>query len=283
MSGPQPSEGSLVPAAMINGRPSPLEEARLPLTDAGVARGDGAFETIGVWDGVPFRVDSHLQRLAHSLELLGLEPPDEEALRRDIELILDGVSADAALRLYVTASGTRVVTLDHQPQRRVPERLAVQTASWIAPPAVSADQRGWRGGPKSMSYAPNVAATRAAQRAGADDALLVTVDGFVAEGSTFAVLWVRDGILHAPDLDLGIVDSVSRRFVLEIAARDLEISEGRWPVESLADVDEIVAVSTLRDVVAVRSVEGVVELSGPTPVRDALSAALWTARRPTSR
>ena len=269
--------GQLTPAAVVDGVRRPLEEAVLPLTDAGVARGDGAFETVGVWDGRAFRLEDHLERLARSLALLGLEPVDEAALGSDITALLSGAGGDGALRLYVTGSGTRVATLDRLPGRRLPLRLAVQQGPWIAPPALPADARGWRGGPKTMSYAPNVAATRAAQRSGADDALLVTSEGVVAEGSTFAVLWVSDGVLHAPDRDLGLVDSVSRRFLVEAA--HLPVVEGRWPVEALARASEILAVSALRDVVAVRSIDGVVQLTGPTPVRDGLSAALWAARR----
>lgn len=278
---------AVVAAAVLDGARMPLHEARLPVTDAGVARGDGAFETVGVWDGAPFLLEEHLARLRRSLDLVGLAAVDPGLLRADVALLLDGVRADAALRLYVTGSGTRLVTLDRLPDRVLPVRLAPQPGSWIAPlppgsPGAPASPSGAYGGPKTMSYQPNMAASRAARAQGADDAVLVAADGVVLEGPTFALLWVRDGVLHAPDLSLGIIDSISRRTLLALARADgTPVREGRWTLADLVGAEEVLAVSSLRDVVAVRAIAGTVTLDGPTPLRDALAAGLWARRRQT--
>lgn len=269
----------LTELAVLDGTLMPLGQARLPATDAGVARGDGAFETVGVWDGVPFALDAHFERLQRSLALIGLDPVDLEALRTDVGQILEGVMVDAALRIYATASRTRLVTLQPPPVRPLPRRLAAQEAQWISPLSPEVDVPAGRGGPKTMSYLPNMAASRRARREGADDALLVSAAGTVLEGPTFALMWVAGDRLHAPDLDLGIVDSISRRALCRAAGGTLEVVEGRWPVSALAEASEILAVSSLRDVVAVRTVVGIVDLHGPTPLRDALAVALWGLRR----
>ena len=150
----------------------PLSEAALPLLDEGVQRGDGAYDTVGVWDGRPFRLDDHLERLAASLAAIRLPPVDEAALRAEIAKLLDGVRGDAVLRFHLTASGRRVVTLAPPPVRREPRVLIPQPAPWIQPAT-----RYPPAGAKTMSYGPNMQATRAAQDAGGDDALLVTVEG----------------------------------------------------------------------------------------------------------
>jgi branched-subunit amino acid aminotransferase/4-amino-4-deoxychorismate lyase len=260
--------------ALVDGAAMPLAQARLSVLDDGVARGDGAFETIGVWGGRPFRIADHLERLERSLTAIALPPPDRALIEQEAAALCDGVTADAALRIYVTASGTRLLTLDHQPQRPDIRWLLPLPAPWIRPLG-SFDPAG----AKSMSYMPNMAATRAAQRAGADDALLISHEGYVLEGPTFGVCWVVGETVHAPDVTLGIVDSISRRSLLRLAVEEgLEVVTGRWALPALAEASELLICSSVRDVIAVQRA-GEHSFDGPTPIRDVLSRALAAARR----
>jgi branched-subunit amino acid aminotransferase/4-amino-4-deoxychorismate lyase len=270
--------GALDPSAaraVVDGVAVALADAALGVQDAGVARGDGAFETVGVWDGRPFRLPDHLDRLDASLRALALPPADRAAVRADVDDVLRGVTADAALRIYVTASGTRLVTLSPPPERGPLRALSPQPAPWIRPLGTYAPA-----GAKSMSYGPNMAATRRAVAAGADDALLVSVpDGHVLEGPTFGLLFVVDGVVHAPDVALGIVDSLSRRTLLEVAAaEDIAVRTGAWPLADLLAADEVVVSSSLRPATAV---EVVADRRYPSahPVADRLDAALRRRRR----
>ena len=259
---------------MINGRRMPLAEAALPVTDEGVARGDGAFETIGVWDGRAFRLRDHLDRLAGSLRAVGLPAPDRDLLAEEARHLLDATADDGALRVYVTGSGTRLLTLSPPPQRPNLESLASRPAPWIRPLGTYGPA-----GAKTMSYLPNMAAIRSAQAAGFDDAVLLALEGWVLEGPTFAVLWSRHGTLYAPPLDLGIIDSISRRTVLDIAAQiGLDVTVEPRPLADLLAADEVLAMSSVRDVMTVRRVDGR-RFDGPTPLRDRLSVALEEARR----
>lgn len=252
-----------------------MSEARLALTDEGVARGDGAFETVGVWDGRPFRLDDHLGRLDASLRRIGLPEAPAPALRADIGRLLDGVPpVDAALRLYVTGSGTRVVTVMPPPDRPPLRALVPQPAPWIRPLGTYQPS-----GAKTMSYGPNVAATRAAVRAGGDDALLVSLEGAVLEGPTFAVLWTRAGRLRAPAVELGIIDSISRRTLLEVAGRaGVDVEVGRYPLADIDTADEVMVCSSVRPLQALERVGGR-RLPDATPVFDRLAGALDRRRR----
>ena len=256
--------------ALVDGVAMPRTSVRLALDDAGVARGDGVFETVGVWGGRPFRLGDHLERLARSLEVMALPPTDLDRLIHECESLLGGVRADAALRLFVTATGTRVVALGPAPQRPPLRTLSPQPAPWISAEGI--------GGAKTMSYAPNMAATRRAQAEGADDALLVSVpDGLVLEGPTFGVTFVRRGVLCVPSTDLGIVDSISRRAVLDAAvAAEVPVVEGGWPLLTLAGVTEVLVSSALRPLTAIRGIVG--WTYGASPVGAALGAALARAR-----
>ncbi|MPZ89396.1 MAG: hypothetical protein GEU81_15270 [Nitriliruptorales bacterium] len=272
-------EQGMQPQAMVQGVAVTLGEARLAMTDEGVARGDGAFETVGVWDGRPFRLHDHLERLASSLAAIGLPPTDLGLLAHEAGRLLARVAPpnpvrDGALRFYVTGSGTRVIILSPPPPRPVAHWLVPQPAPWIRPLGTYAPA-----GAKTMSYGPNMAATRAAVRAGGDDALLTALEGYVLEGPTFGVLWVRDDIVHAPDVALGIVDSISRRTVLEAAgAAGMQVEQGRYGLDALAGASEFLICSAVRDVLAILRV-GEQSFPGPTPVRDLLSKSLERARR----
>jgi branched-chain amino acid aminotransferase len=262
----------LVPTASIDGQRVPLAEAVLPLTDPVVLRGDGIFETLGVWGGRAFALEDHLGRLVRSLEAAGLAPVDLDRLRAEVAEVLDGVTADAALRLVVSASGRRIVLLDHPPQRPPLRRLVLVPAPWISPHSPLA-------GVKSLSYQPNMAALRAAQDAGADDALLHTPDGIVLEGTTFGVCWVVDGVVEAPALALGILDSISRRAVLELARETGHaVAEGHYTLDRLERASEVLLISSLRPLAAAVQV-GDLRLPPSAPLCRRLAPLLEARRR----
>lgn len=260
--------------ALIDGKRMPLGDATLALTDDGVARGDGAFETVGVWGGRPFRDTDHLARLNSSLRAIGLPPADTDLLHAEMDQLLDSTDRDAALRVYVTASGTRVLTLTGQPARLPARHLVPQPAPWIRPLGTYGPA-----GAKTMSYMPNMVATRAAQAAGGDDALLISLEELVLEGPTFCVLWVRDGVVCTPAVDLGVVDSISRRTLAELA-RDAgyDVAEGHWRLDDATDATEFFLCSSVRPLTAVHRV-GEHRFAEDTPARDLLAAALDTRRR----
>ena len=253
-----------------------LDAANLAITDDGVARGDGAFETVGVWGGRAFRFADHLDRLTRSLSAVALPAPDRDLIVREAQSLLADAVGDGALRIYITASGTRMVTLSPPPQRPDTQTLDPQVAPWIRPLDSYA-----AAGAKTMSYLPNMAATRRAQANGCDDALLVSLEGWVLEGPTFAVLWSVDGHLHAAPLELGIVDSISRRTVLELAAEaGITVVEDPRPLDHLLAADEVMICSAVRSLLPIRRV-GEQRFDGPTPMLDQLAPALFAARHAT--
>ncbi len=110
-------------------------------------------------------------------------------------------------------------------------------------------------GAKILSYAPNLSATRRAVADGFGDALLLSRDGTILEGPTFSVAWGADGVLETPSLSLGILDSITRRVVLELAEKDgIEVVEGSWSLDRLDQADEVMAMSTIREVQPVSAI-----------------------------
>lgn len=261
--------------ARIDGRRVSLDEANVAVTDDGFARGDGAFETMGVWDGRAFRVDDHLDRLTASLRAVDLPAPDRAAILGDIEALCDEAGAiDGGLRVYVTASGTRVATWMPPPPPRPTSHLATVSAPWIRPVGTHHPA-----GAKTMSYGPNMSATRRAQALGAEDAFLVSLEGVALEGPTFAVMWVVDGVLRAADRSLGVVDSLSRRTVLEEAeAAGIPVDLGIHPASDLQAATEVMACSSIRPLQPVVRIDDTT-WDGPFPVCERLGERLMARRR----
>ena len=90
--------------AWIDGRLVPLAEAKVSVLDHGLTVGDGAFETLRVYGGVPFAWTRHLSRLRASAAGLGLELPDVTELRGAADAVLQANGLREA-RLRVTITG----------------------------------------------------------------------------------------------------------------------------------------------------------------------------------
>ena len=173
--------------------------------EAGFLRGDGAFEVIRLYDGRPFELDAHFERLRSSAERLRLAC-DLDALRAELDALLEADGhPDGLLRLVVTRGGRRVAMTEPLPALIPTARVKTVTYS----PTRVLDHV------KSLSYAANMLATRLAVEDGFDEALLVTPHGRVLEGPTWTFFWAADGRLRTPPLSDGILDSITRRRLLD--------------------------------------------------------------------
>src|ERR1700750_3500379 len=90
---------------ILDGTVMPAGEVQIPATDEGLLRGDGVFEVMRLYDGRPFALDDHLERMQRSADNL-LLPFDSEAVRADIETLLEaGRPTDGVVRALVTRGG----------------------------------------------------------------------------------------------------------------------------------------------------------------------------------
>ncbi len=250
-------------------------EPVLRADDDALLRGRGAFETIRVYGGVPFRLAEHLDRLATSAERLGL--PDVNRLELD-ELARQALEAagepDAVLRLFWTPTPTALALVseiaDHY------DVLRERGQRLISLRGVRADEPWLLPGVKSTSYAVNMAAEAEARRRGADDAVFVDHAGLVLEGPTTNVWWRRGQTLYTPALDLGILAGVTRAASIELALElAYEIAEGAYPLADLASAEEAFTTSSIREVMPVTELDGAPIARGPAA--DELQAALRRA------
>jgi branched-chain amino acid aminotransferase len=227
--------------ACIDGVLVPLSEARIPVTDDGLLRGDGVFEVLRLYDGVPLAAEQHLQRMSRSAAELRLDL-DIAAVARDIEALLATAErGDALVRVVATRGGRRIVLTEPLPVP--PESMALGYVTF-APVRVL-------DGVKSLSYAANMQATRLARERGFDEALLVTPHGRVLELPTASFFWVADGEARTPPLSDHILDSITRGIVMEAA----EATEVSATPADLEFADEAFAVSSVWEVMPVSRIE----------------------------
>ncbi len=250
-----------MPLASLDGLVLPAAEATIPVTDDGLLRGDGVFEVIRLYAGLPFALEDHLRRLAGSAANLRLEI-DLGAVRAEIAALLaaaDPSELDGALRLVLTRGGRRIALLEPRPG--MADRVALASVTF-APVRVL-------DGVKSLSYAANMLATRLAQEQGADEALLVTPHGRVLEAPTSTIFWARDGALRTPPLSDHVLDSITRRRLLA----EIEGREEATSLDDLLGADEAFLASTLREVQAVRALDGHELAVAPGPLTAAAGEA----------
>jgi 4-amino-4-deoxychorismate lyase len=254
--------------------------------DLALVRGDAVFEALRVYAGRPFRLDAHLDRLARSAEAIDLPlPGDLEDLATRAVAAAGG--GDAVLRLICTRGregsgegGPAAFAIctdipgSLEEERRRGLRLVLLTTA--TDPLVRAASPWLLPGVKTISYAVNMAAQRAARARGADDAVLVGLGGELLEAPT-ANLWWRTGhTLHTPSLDLGVLAGITRTVLRELApGLGLKVLEGVFTAEDLAAADEAFLSSSTREIMPVVEVDGApVADARPGPAAADLQSAL---------
>jgi branched-chain amino acid aminotransferase len=278
VSGSPPGTGHV----WVDGRLLPAEGAHLSVYDRGFQLGDGIFETLRVRGGHATELAEHTARLRRSAAGLAIPLPDDIAARlaNGITALLaaddfDGPTADASVRITVSRGPFRGRGL-LPPDEVVEATIAIQ--AWpVTPPPVDHLERGLhlvasavRRDPtsplaalKTTSRAEYVFARLEARRAGADDALFLTIDGHLSEGTSANLFLVRrapgdvSAELATPALECAILPGTTRSWLLAWGGRvGLRPVEGRLTKDDLAAADEAFLSSSVAGVLPVTRFEG---------------------------
>ena len=204
-------------------------------------------ETIRVRQGTAPLWYLHLRRLAVSCKALGIPLPGE--------LPPPEGGPDRVHRLEVGMRGVQVserLVGSSDPVKLIVSRVAHHSYPY-----------------KTTDRAQFERALDTARGAEADDALLLTPGGYVAETAIYSVLWWENGRLCAPALDLGILPGVGRARVTELAGQ-LEERRSAWKeIQGLS----LFLVNSVRGIVKVAAVQG--DRVPPSKDTDALAASFW--------
>ena len=164
---------------------SPIEDARIAVTDDGFLRGDGAFEVLRLYDGKPFALTITSTGSARSADGIFLEW-DRPAFESEIAALLEANESPRR----VPAPGRharRPPARDDGARARFAHDLVLQSVTYQPTIVLT--------GLKTLSYAANMTATRIAMSRGAKEALLVAPGGKVLEAPTSTIFWAtEDGV-----------------------------------------------------------------------------------------
>lgn len=270
------------PVVYIDGRWCSRERACVPVDDRGFLYGDGLFETLRAYRGVPFGLREHLDRMTSSAHFLGLALP-----RTDWDRVLGQLLArnrltrtDAWVRVIVTRGSGGA---GPQPPRRARPRVVAMAGRVGA--AVRKRQRegvrlitvpltrGLLAAHKSLNYLEAVVGRAQAQRRGADDALFTDASGRLLEATAASLFVVRGGRLLTPKCG-GILPGITRSRVLALAAAaGIPAAERTVSAASRSHWSEAFLASSVAEIVPVIAVDGEPVGSGaPGPVTRRLQA-----------
>src|SRR5512133_3642174 len=275
----------------MNGELVDWADARIHVGAHGLHYGSGVFEGIRAYEtdkgSAVFRLTDHLQRLHNSAKLLHMELPyTVEELRASChELIAANGLPECYLRpiaffgygeLGVSALGNPVdVVIMSWPwgaylgEEGLAKGITAKISSWtrVGPNVIP------HGAKATGIYLNSMLAVMEANRAGYDEAILLTQDGFIADGSGENIFIVKDGTIYTPDLSASILPGITRDTIIQIA-QDLgyTVVEKQLIRTDLYLADEVFMTGTAAEVTPLREVDD--QLIGPPgPVTLAIQKA----------
>jgi len=271
-----------VRTVFLNGEYLPADQAQVSVLDRGFLLGDGVYEVIPVYNGLPFRLKEHLQRLQRSLDGVRMANPYDEAGWGEIisKLVKQNGDGNQGVYLQVTRG---VAPRDHVFPEGVEPTAFVMTnpikplPDWYKQDGIKAitvnDIRWAQCDIKAITLLPNSLLRQQAQDAGAQEALLIR-DGYMTEGSASNSYAVIDGVIFTAPKDEKVLPGITRDLVLELAAAaGISYREEAVTAEQLTQADEIWISSSTRELLPVTTLDGQAVGTGkPGPLWQQLDA-----------
>ena len=232
-----------------NGALCPLDQARISPMDRGYTLGDGLFETMRVRAGCVMNLYAHMRRLAEGGRVLGLAVPDTATVRQAAADLAEATElVEGAMRLTVTRG--------ESPRGLLPPSAVAPTITLVGSTAgfsvsearvmtsrlIRRDETSPLSRIKSLNYLPSILARQEAERAGADDALILNLAGRVAESTVSTLVIAGDDGLLTPPVAEGALPGVAREVLIgkgmlrehPLDTEQILWAHGAWLVNSLS-------------------------------------------------
>lgn len=275
-------EPTLPQKVFINGKLFERADAKITVFDHGLLYGDGVFEGIRVYDSLIFKLKEHIDRLYKSAQAIMLEIPIGK--RQMVEAIIKTLKANGQRDAYIRAVVTRGegdLGLDPRKCRGnthiiiitdnialYPERLYKDGLSITTVPVRRNIPEAINSQIKSLNYLNNILAKIEAFNAGAEEAIMLNQNGFVAECTGDNIFIIKDQKLITPSVHVGVLRGITRDAVIDLATRaKLGIEEGVLTRYDLYNADECFLTGTAAEIIPVVKIDGRIVASGkPGPI-----------------
>lgn len=258
------------PLVWVNGQLVPKSQAMVSVYDHGLLYGDGIFEGIRVYRGRIFKSKQHIERLWKSAEGIRLKIPisKDEMVAIQRKCIEANEITEGYIRLLVTRGyGTLgldprkcpvpgIVCIADQislfPQEMYTKGMRVIVANRPKTPIPCLDPRV-----KSLNYLNNILAKCEAIDFGCHEVIMLNLDGYVTEGSGDNIFVVKGGKLYTPPPEAGILEGITREFVMKTLAKDcgVKVLESNMRLEEVLDADEVFLTGSAAEIIAVTQID----------------------------
>lgn len=252
----------------INGQYHDKLDAKISVYDHGLLYGDGVFEGLRVYSSKVFKLAEHIERLYDSAKAIALKIPIPPAeMSKAVEdAVAHNKKVDGYIRLIVTR-GAGSLGLDPRkcepniiiivddivlyPRELYETGLEIITSSYIRNHPNATNPRV-----KSLNYLNNILAKIEAIRAGCLEAIMLNHKGEVAECTGDNIFVIKKGILRTPPSDAGILEGITRNFVIELAKNaSIPFQEANLTRHDVYVADEIFLTGSAAEVIAVTKVD----------------------------
>ena len=253
----------------INGTLTHRDQAGISPFDSLVQGGDGVWEGLRLYDGRIFRLDEHLARLADSAKAIAIQGvPSRDAIVEELRKTLEANGMRDGVHIRLTLSRGTKITSGMDPRLNQSGPTLIVLAEWKAPVY---DTSGLTLATSSVRRFPpdcldprihsnnllqSILAKIEANAAGADSALLLDRDGFIAECNGTHVFLVRDGVVMTSHTD-ACPEGITRQTVLDLCEdHGIPARVGRYSLAEAYRADEMFCTGTMGELAAVTRVDG---------------------------
>ncbi|MDP6925260.1 MAG: aminodeoxychorismate lyase [Candidatus Scalindua sp.] len=252
----------------LNGKIIPDSDAYISSADRGFLYGDGIYETLRSYNGKPFKLSDHLERMRHSAKQLRISfsYTNENIGEWINELIELNCSQDAYIRITLSrgTGGGRLQMDDNiepttmiqvKPFTPYDSKLYDEGMSLV----VSNSKRSTTcpiSSHKSTNLLKSILLKEEAKKRSALESIIINTDEHVAECVVSNIFFVNNGKAVTPSLDTNILPGITRRTVLDICKESsIPTSEERFKVEALLNAEEVFITNSLMEIMPVSKIE----------------------------
>ncbi|WP_379971471.1 aminodeoxychorismate lyase [Ectobacillus sp. sgz5001026] len=257
----------------VNGNYVKDTEAVISPYDHGYLYGVGVFETLRVYAGHCFLFDDHFERLQFSLSTLSIQWNMEKETILNIlhELLRRNDLQDAYIRLNVSA-GIGEVGLQTEPYtspsviifvKPLPVSNTITKKTGVILQLSRNTPEGYLR-LKSHHYLNSILGKREVGDDPMKEGLFLTKEGYVAEGVVSNIFFVKCGVLYTPAVETGILNGITRNFIIEIAKSiHMQVIEGFFTKEELFESDEVFVTNSIQEIVPMHTIDTVSFTNNP--------------------
>ena len=253
----------------VGGELLPRSEAKVSVFDSVVQGGDAVWEGLRVYDGRIFSLEEHLDRMVASAKAMAFtDIPSKESVKQALFDTLKANNMRDGVHIRMTLTRGTKTTSGMDPRLNQFGSCLIIVPEWKAPiydnsgvTLITASNR--RNAPQFVdskihhnNLINNILAKIEANIAGADDALMLDIDGFVAETNATNVFMVRKGVLRTPTSD-ACLPGITRALVMELAKEGgIPLEETRISLAEFHAADEMFTTGTMGELTPVLKLDG---------------------------